>query len=402
MPSLSHHISALKPSATLEINSAAQNLRDQGHKIWNFSVGEPDYPPPVCAYWQTVQSMCSDPIRYGKAGGGVKLREAIQGKLTRENNLTVQLDEIVCGVGAKQILHHLMHAILNEGDEVLIHKPYWTSYSQQIASAKAVTVAIPYHRDDGGSPFDPDYLERYIGPRTKAFLLCSPNNPAGYMVHGHELKRLAEYLNTKDIWIISDEIYEYITFDHPHQSVYNHCPQLKDRYIHINGISKSFAMTGWRMGYMAAPQAITQLVKTLISHSSTSLPIFVERAACSVIEQGADLMSTEIAQLKDKMKLSVELLSQVNHISWIHPQGAFYLFVDLRQLLKLSDTYHHNNTLALSMDLLKGHHITVVAGEAFGCPGFIRISFATSNHDLKGGLSKLVDFLNSLTSSDSS
>ena len=409
MPSLSHHISALQPSATLAINSMARQLRAQGHKIWNFSVGEPDYPPPHGVIWATAHSLYTDSIRYGTAGGGIALRTTIQHKLKVENQFEVDLDQIVCGVGAKQVLHHLFHVLIDPGDEVALHRPYWTSYRQQIASAHGVTVEIPYHRDDGGCPYDPDYLDTFIGAKTKIFLLCSPNNPTGHMLQQQSLTKLAQYLSGKDIWVISDEIYEYITFDEPHRSLYNVCADLKDRYIHVNGISKSFAMTGWRMGYVAAPQPVAQLVKTLISHSSTSLPIFVEKAAAWAIERGASLMATEIKELKSKRDRAITMFKQLESVSWIEPKGAFYLFVDLRQHLQISGRYlthagsrdntahqHSYDTLQLSMDLLNTHHITVVAGEAFGCPGFIRISYATSLEDLDTGLSQLINFLQEL------
>lgn len=402
MPSLAHHIRALQPSATLAINTMARQLRSQGHKICNFSVGEPDYPPPHGAIWATVNSLYTDPIRYGMAGGGLELRTAIQDKLSKENGYDVSVDQIVCGAGAKHILHHLMCTLINPGDEIALHRPYWTSYRQQIASAQGVTVDIPYHRDGGQCPYDPEYLDQYFTPSTKGFILCSPNNPTGHMPSQQQLTKLARYLLNKDVWIISDEIYEYITFDHPHQSLYNVCPELKDRYIHINGISKSFAMTGWRMGYLAGPQPVAHLVKTLISHSTTSLPIFVEKAATWAISRGSELMSESIGKLKSKRDAAIQLLKGVDDLTWIEPHGAFYLFIDLRKRLQTSGCYLKSeagtyDTLQLSLDLLHHHHVTVVAGEAFGCPGFIRISYATAMGDLTSGLGKLVEFLKTLS-----
>lgn len=403
MPSLAHHIRALQPSATLAINTMARQLRSQGHKICNFSVGEPDYPPPHGAIWATVNSLYTDPIRYGMAGGSLELRSAIKDKLHKENGYDVSVDQIVCGAGAKHILHHLMCALINPGDEIALHRPYWTSYRQQIASAQGITVDIPYHRDDQGCPYDPDYLDQYFTSRTKGFILCSPNNPTGHMLSRQQLTKLASYLRHKDVWIISDEIYEYITFDQPHQSLYNVCPALADRYIHVNGISKSFAMTGWRMGYLAGPEPVARLVKTLISHSTTSLPIFVEKAATWAISRGGELMRESIIQLKSKRDTAIQLLRELDDITWIEPQGAFYLFIDLRKRLQTSGCYFKTSagtseydTLQLSLDLLHHHHVTVVAGEAFGCPGFIRISYATAMADLTSGLGKLFDFLRAL------
>lgn len=391
MPSLSKHITALRPSATLEINAESRKLKNAGHKIWNFSVGEPDFRPPEEAVGAATHSLHNDPIRYGSAGGGLPLRTAIAHKLKKENHLAVDLDQIVCGVGAKQLLYHLMHALLNPGDEVVVHKPYWTSYGQQILSAQGKLVDIPYFTE-AEDPLDPDYIDGFITAKTKALILCSPNNPAGYVLKPASLKALAHYLAQKDLWIISDEIYEYFAFDHPHSSVYNHCEALKDRYIHINGISKSYAMTGWRVGYMAAPKPVAKLVKTLISHSSTCLPTFVEKAAHKVIEGGPRLMKDRFASLKQKRDLAVSLLSGIPSVTWVKPEGAFYLFLDVRKPLAHSEKYA-GSTTAMALELLHQHHVTVVAGEAFGCPGFLRVSYACSTADLRGGLGKLKRFL---------
>ena len=395
MPSVAKHIATLQPSATLALNAKARILRDQGLKIENFSVGEPDFSWPEIAGEEAIRSIKKDPICYGTAGGTPELRKSIQQKLLQENHLQVDLDQIVCGVGAKQILYHLIHALLDPEDEVMIHLPCWTSYPQQIASAHGKWIPIPMidHLKQDQDPFDPEYLEKFFSPKTKALLLCSPNNPAGYVLSKKQLTKLADYLMNKDIWLISDEIYEYYTYRHPHLSLVDVCKELKDRYIHINGISKSFAMTGWRMGYMAGPKPVASLVKTLISHSSTCLPIFVEKAATRVIQGGKELVASHIATMKAKRDLAVSLLIGIQGVTLLNPDGAFYLFLDLREKLHHSQDYPNANTLQLSLDLLHHHHLSVLAGEAFGCPGFLRISYAKPTEDISKGLTKLRDFL---------
>ncbi|MCY4381482.1 MAG: pyridoxal phosphate-dependent aminotransferase [Proteobacteria bacterium] len=392
MPSLSQHISALKPSATLELNAAARKIKSQGVKVWNFSVGEPDYPPPQGVVQEAIKSLQNDPVRYGSAGGGLELRQSVQQKLTRENKFTVELDQIVCGVGAKQVLYHLMHALLNPGDEVLAHVPCWTSYSQQIASAQGQLVPIPTFPQQGQNPYDPEYIDSFVTPKVKAIIICSPNNPTGGVLKPSEMMQLAAYLKSKDFWLISDEIYEYFNYSAPHQSVIDYAPELKNRFCHINGVSKSFAMTGWRVGYMAGPQPVAKLVKTLISHSSTCLPLFVEKAATWAINQGKGVMAKDIESLKDKRNLALRKLADIPGVKCLEPEGAFYLFLDIREYLVSSSCYDDNNSLALSLDLLHQHHITVLAGEAFGSPGFLRVSYACAPEDLETGLSRLRQF----------
>ena len=402
MATLAYLASNLQPSATLALNSRIRELVAAGVKVWNFSVGEPDYPPPEGAIKAAIHSLENDPIRYGRAGGGVDLKRAIQSKLARENGWDVEADQIVCGVGAKQVLYHLMHALLDPGDEVLNHIPCWTSYVQQIKSTGARHVAIPYLGDDPQhKPFDPEYIESYATSKSKAFLMCSPSNPAGYVVSEAELKVLGEYLLSKDWWVISDEIYEYITFGAPHTSLIQVTPELKDRFIQVSGISKSYAMTGWRMGYLAAPRKVAQVVKALISHSSTCLPIFVEKAATWVLEQGPAVMSESLESLKAKRQKAVEILSSIPDLSFIPPEGAFYVFMDLRKILEKSSRYSSHDTLSLCADLLENHRIGLLAGEAFLCPGYVRLSYATSLEDLEEGLARLKKALVELTATSS-
>lgn len=400
MPALARLASSLEPSATLALNSRIRELSQSGVKVWNFSVGEPDYPPPEGAITAAIHSLQHDPIRYGKAGGGAELKAALRAKLLRENSLDVTAQQIVCGVGAKQVLYHLMHALLDPGDEVLNHTPCWTSYVQQIRSTGARHIALPYLQDDEDhQPFAPEYIEKYASAQTKVFLLCSPNNPAGYVVKEEQLKVLGEYLLSKDWWIISDEIYEHITFDVPHRSLIQVVPELKERFIYVGGVSKSYAMTGWRMGYLAAPPEVSHVVRSLISHSSTCLPIFVEKAATWVIEQGPKVMSSSWQSLKAKRARALEILSGIPHLSVVPPEGAFYIFMDVRQILERSSAFSPGDTLSFCQHLLERCRVGLLAGEAFLCPGYVRLSYATSLEDLNEGLEILKKELLNLSSS---
>ena len=398
MPKISNQLQKITPSATLALNALSTKLRAQNHKVYNFSVGEPDYPSNPGTIISGIQSMCVDEIRYGSAGGSLQLKSAIQKKFKKENNLDFEPEEIVCGVGAKQVLFHLMQVLLNPGDEVLLHKPAWTSYTQQITSAYAKCVLIPYfctedHHKLTESAFSPEYIDSYSTDRTKAILLCSPNNPCGYALSIKQLKVLADYLLTKDWWIICDEIYEYFNFDNKHVSLLELCPKLKDKMIIVNGVSKSFAMTGWRMGYLAGEKNAIAGVKKLISHSSTSIPIFVEKAAMWTIDQGKDLMTDQIKNMKQKRDLAESIIKKINNLDYLKPQGAFYIYLDVRKILKLSTKYKDLDSLQLCYDLLLKHKVSTVAGEGFSTPGYLRISYATSFEDIQNGLAILSNFL---------
>ena len=401
MPQLSSLINQIKPSATLELNSMAAKLRSQGAKVYNLSVGEPDYRCDNGTLLAGISSMCNDPIKYGSAGGGIDLRAAIVEKFKQENQLDFTVDEVVCGVGAKQVLFHLMQILLDSKDQVLVHKPAWTSYVQQIISAKADPVLIPYFCSDSiddlnAQAYDPEYIDSFVSDKTKAILLCSPNNPCGYALSKENLIKLGQYLLDKDWWIICDEIYEYFNFDEPHLSLLNLFPKLKDRIIIVNGVSKSFAMTGWRMGYLAANEKVAKGVKALISHSSTCLPVFVEKAATWTINHGKSLMTEQIDQIRKKRDLALSIVSTIDDLKYVKPQGAFYIFCDVKKLLKSTDKYDDNDSMQLSLDLLKKHHVSMVPGEGFSTPGYLRLSYACSKQDIISGLDKFKQFVKTL------
>lgn len=393
---LSERMLKLQPSPTLALNTKAKELKAQGNDVLNFTVGEPDYgtPAPITAH--AIQALQEGQTRYGQAGGGAKLRRAIAEKLRRENQLAFEPAQIVCGVGAKEILFHLFLALLNEGDEVLLTAPYWVSYEEQIRAAGAVPVVIPLPSSLDESLVDPQRIEKYASAKTVAYILCSPNNPAGYVLNADELNNLGAYLQTKPWWIVADEVYEYMTFDSPHLSLLQVCPQLREQFILVHSFSKSFAMTGWRVGYAAGPVPAIELVRTLQSHSSTCLPPFIEEAATWAVQQGRSLMLQDIKRLAHKRDLALTQLREIKGVSCILPQGAFYLFVDLRPVLKRHKAFAPANSLAFCEHLLATQHMATVPGEAFGVPGFLRLSYACEEETLVAGMKRLSNALAAL------
>jgi aspartate aminotransferase len=390
---IADRVASLKSSPTLALNARVQQLTD----VINFTVGEPDYPTPQITVETAISALKNQRTKYGPAGGGLPLRRAISEKLKRENKLTYSPDEIVVGCGAKEILCHLFLSLVNSGDEVLLPSPYWVSYEDQIKLAQGVPTIIPPAFDRMNNLLlAPEMLEAYATKKTVGLVLCSPSNPTGSVLSREALTRLATYLKDKNWWIISDEIYEYFSYDSPHSSLVSLCPELRERFILVNGLSKSFAMTGWRVGYAAGPESLIKVVKTLQSHTSTCVPPFIEDAAEWTVAQGASLMRDEIASMKRRRDLALELVAILPNISWIPPQGAFYLWLDLRPLLAKSSQYGTLSSLAFCEGLLEQQKVAAVPGEAFGCPGYLRISYACDEEKLREGFRRLSLYLQHL------
>ena len=384
---LSRRICSLKISPTVALNGKAKKLRAQGLEVLNFAVGEPDYLTPEPIIETAIAALKNGKTKYGPAGGSEALRQAICKKLHKENDLSFQSSQVVCGIGAKEILFHIFLSLLNEGDEVLLTAPFWVSYQDQIKAAGGVPILIPMN---GGEPaLNPEDIEKYASPKTVAYVLCSPNNPAGYALSAGALTELGQYFSKKDWWIISDEIYEYLSFDAPHSSLLKICPDLQDRFILVNGLSKSFAMTGWRVGYTAGPQQVMNLVKSLQSHSSTCIPPFIEEAATWAVAQGEKLVEEQVQILKKRRDLALDCLQKIPRVNCIKPQGAFYIFVDLREVLTSASRFGNEDSMGFCEYLLEERHLAMVPGEAFGAPGFLRFSYATDEKTITKGLEGL-------------
>jgi len=393
---LSKRILAVKPSPTVSLNAKAAQMTKEGHPVLSFAVGEPHFKTPDIIVEAAIAALKKGKTKYGAAGGGLELRKAIAAKLLRENKVQFQPEQIVVGIGAKEILFHLMLSLLNEGDEVIIPAPYWVSYADQVIAAGAVPVILPVPDQFPEATLDLALIEKYASPKTTAILLNSPNNPCGYVFSADTLKQLGSYLKTKDWWIVSDEIYEYLSFEAPHQSLLELFPELRDRFILINGFSKGFSMTGWRVGYGAGPDSVMKLVRSLQSHSSTCLPGFIEDAALVAIERGKDLVRAEIAALDALRKTAIKEFAKIPEIQFGQPKGAFYFLLDFRNFLK-QPRGGMSTTFELCEWLLQKHFVATVPGEAFGAAGFIRFSYAVSEDTLLQGIQRIKDAIHSIT-----
>ena len=393
---LSQRMSNLSPSPTVSLNAKAQQLKAEGKQVINFGVGEPDFSTPQLVVDAAIAALKAGKTKYGPAGGSLPLRQAICDKLARDNAVHFRPADIVVGIGAKELLLHIAMGLFNEGEEILIPAPYWVSYISHVEATGATPIIIEMNEDPKAACLTPSMIANYVTPRTKAIYLNSPNNPAGYILNEQELRNLGQYLVTQNFWIIADEIYEYLDFDRPHKSLLSMFPELASRFILVNGMSKGFAMTGWRVGYCAGPSDIMDIVRGLQSHSSTCLPPFIEEAAIVALKQGRNLLLSQIPSLKSRRDLALKELGKIDGLNFMPPQGAFYILIDLRT--RLAQSKNDMSSMSFSEKLLDDFLVAMVPGEAFGAPGYIRMSYAVSEQDITAGVSRLREALDSIKS----
>lgn len=382
MLSYSRVIQKVKSSSTLLLNAKAQSLSQEGKKIINLTIGEPDFRTPDIIVKAAIDALNNGKTKYGKPGGSISLKESIINKLYRENSIQYNVDEVVAGIGAKEILFHIFLSMLNKDDEVLIFAPYWVSYVDQVIAAGGVPIIVPFNEalslDD---IFSYKNIEQLINRKTKAIVLNYPNNPSGYILDTAVLERIADIVKKVNCWLICDEIYEYFSFEHKHISILNIVPELRSKVILVNGLSKSFAMTGWRVGYACCvDKKLIKYVETLQSQSSTCIPPFIEDAAVCALQHGYSLVDKDIQMIKDRRDLVCSELSKISNISYIEPQGAFYVFINIKEVLKNSKKLSSKTSFGFCQMLLEQYNVAVVPGDVFGVEGYIRMSY-TINED---------------------
>jgi aspartate aminotransferase len=396
MELLSKRITELTESQTLAMAARSRELAAQGVDVINLSLGEPDFPTPDHIKAAAKAAIDADFSFYTPVAGYADTRQAIVEKLQRDNGLTYTADQIVTSTGAKQSLINVLLCILNPGDEIIIPTPYWVSYLSMVQLAEAKAVLIPAGVDSQFK-ITPAQLEAAITPATRAFMFSSPCNPTGSVYTVEELEALAVILRRYPyITIISDEIYEYINFDGPHASIAN-CNDMQARTVIVNGLSKGFAMTGWRFGYIAAPLDIAKACVKLQGQFTSATCSITQRAA--IVALTGDLNPS--LQMRDaflrRRELVVDGLQKINGLRCNVPSGAFYAFPDVSAFFgKSHGDYHIRNADDLATYLLMEAHVAVVTGDAFGAPECIRISYATSDEKLVIALDRMSEALRKL------
>ncbi|MDE6491055.1 MAG: pyridoxal phosphate-dependent aminotransferase [Muribaculaceae bacterium] len=390
---ISTRVQSLSPSATLAMSQKSTELRAAGVDVINLSVGEPDFNTPSHIKEAAKKAIDENFSFYTPVAGYMSLRKAISDKLSRENGVEFTPEQIVVGGGAKQALCNVILAAINPGDEVVIPTPAWVSYVEMVKLAEGVNVLVPASIEQDFK-VTPAQLEAAITPRTRMVLLCSPSNPTGSVYTPSELQALVDVLaKYPDILVMADEIYEHINFTGSFTSLASF-PELKDRVIVINGVSKAYAMTGWRIGYCAAPLWLAKAVSKLQSQY-TSGPSSIAQKAAEAAYNGPQECIEEMRQAFERRRdLVVKLAKEIPGLKVNEPQGAFYLFPEVSSYFgKRYGDRVINNAGDLALYLLDEAHVATVDGAAFCAPGYIRLSYATSDNNIRKALARIAEAL---------
>ena len=393
MQHISQRIQSLSPSATLAMSQKSSELKAQGVDVINLSVGEPDFNTPEHIKDAAKKAIDDNFTFYTPVAGYMSLRKAIAAKMKNENGLEFAPEQIVVSGGAKQSLCNVILSTINPGDEVIIPTPAWGRYAEMVKLAEGITVEVPAGVEQDFK-ITPAQLEAAITPRTRMMLLCSPSNPTGSVYTRDELRALADVLaKYPEILVLSDEIYEHINFTGAFASI-SEFEAVRDRTIIVNGVSKAYAMTGWRIGFVAAPLWVAKAV-TKLQGQYTSNPSSIAQKAAEAAYLGSQQCVEDMRQAFERRRnLVVSLLKQVPGLRINHPQGAFYIFPEVSAYFGKS---HDGRTIKdandLAMFLLEVAHVATVSGDAFCAPGYIRLSYATSDDNIREAVRRIADAL---------
>ncbi len=388
---VARRLSAVKPSATVAVAQRARELKAQGIDVLSFSVGEPDFDTPAHIRDAAKQAIDQGATRYTAARGIIELRNAIcQTSAARRGGVSHEPADVVVSIGAKHTLFNLALALYDEGDEVLIPAPYWVSYPEQVRLAGATPVIVQTTEAEGFR-MTPDALRAAITSKTKALLLCSPSNPTGAAYSGEQLRELADVAAQHNFWIIVDEIYGQLVYGGFEQkSILEVAPELRDRIIIVDGVSKTFAMTGWRIGWMLGPEHVAKACDKIQGQATTNPAAVAQHAALAALEGPWAPMEAMRKAFEERRGIIIEGLNAIDGISCRLPEGAFYAFASVQGLI---GRRAGDQTLETDIDiagyLLEEARCAVVPGTAFGAPGFVRISYAASNDVIREGLKRI-------------
>ena len=390
MSLVSNNLKRIKPSPTIAVTQKAKEMKDAGKDVIGLGAGEPDFDTPENIKQAAIDAIKRGDTKYTAVDGTPALKKAIQSKFLRENNLSFELSEISVGTGGKQVLYNAFMATLNKGDEVIIPAPFWVSYPDMVLLAGGKPKIIKCSEEEGFK-LTPNKLKKAITSKTKWIILNSPSNPTGACYSKKEIEALAEVLKKhKNVYILSDDIYEHITFDNFKFFTIAQIKELKDRTLTMNGVSKSYSMTGWRIGYAAGPKEIIKAIAKIQSQSTTNPSSISQAAAVEALNGTQDFIKTRSNSFKERRDFVVKELNNIKGISCLNPHGAFYVFPNCKKLLG-KKTKLKTDT-AFVEKLLEETGVAVVQGSAFGLDGFFRISYATSMDNLKKALSRIRSF----------
>ncbi len=387
---VSERVNRIGVSPTMKVAAEAKKMKSEGINVIDLSVGEPDFPTPLNIKEAAKKAIENDFTRYTINAGTVELRKAIAEKLLNENGLEYSLKEIIVSNGAKQSIFNTIHSVVYNDDEVIIPAPYWVSYPEMVNLAHGKSVIVQTE-ENNGFKMTPEQLANAITPRTKALILCNPSNPTGSAYNKTELEALAEVVKDKEIYIIADEIYEKLTYgDFEFVSFASLSDDIKKKTILVNGVSKAYAMTGWRIGYTAGPENVIAGINKIQSHSTSNASSISQHAAIEALLGPQDAVEKMRVQFENRRNYFYDALLSLGGITCYKPEGAFYLFPNISSYFgKSTDVMKISNSFDFAMYLLYEAKIAVVPGSAFGAEGFIRCSYATSQQNLEEAIDRL-------------
>lgn len=382
---LASRIRQVTPSMTLAISAKAKAMKKDGLDVCSFSAGEPDFNTPKHICEAAKAAIDQGKTRYGPAAGEPALREQIARKLQQENDLLYGSENVMVTNGGKHSLYNLMETFIEAGDEVIIPAPYWVSYPEMVKLAGGTPVIVSATAQTDYK-ITPEQLKAAITPKTKLLVLNSPSNPTGMVYTRAELEALAAVIIEADIWVVSDEIYEKILYDGAeHISIGSLNPEIFKRTIISNGFAKAYAMTGWRLGYLAGPVEIIQGASTLQSHATSNVCTFAQYGAIAALSGPSNDFAIMLSAFTQRRQAVMNMVGKIDGLSYVEPKGAFYLLIDISQL--------GLGSIEFCDRLLTEKHVATIPGAAFGAEGTIRISYATDMDTIERGIERLSDFV---------
>jgi len=393
----SERVNKIHVSPTMQVAAEAKKMKAEGINVIDMSVGEPDFPTPHNIKEAAKKAIDENQTRYTINAGTIELRKAIAQKLKRDNHLDYHLNEIIVSNGAKQCVYNSILATVNDGDEVIIPAPYWVSYPDMVSMANGKPVFIET-KEANGFKLKPAQLESAITPKTKILIICNPSNPTGSAYTKKELEGLSEVIKSKKILVISDEIYEKLTYgEYKFVSFASISDEMKRRTILVNGVSKTYAMTGWRIGYAAGPEDIIEAINKIQSHSTSNASSVSQAAAIEALAGPQYVISEMLEEFKLRQEYFHRELTSIKGITCYKPEGAFFLFPNVSHYFgKSTDVFKISHSFDFAMHILYEAHIAAVPGSAFGAEGYMRFSYATSMENLKEAILRLKKALSKL------
>ena len=388
---LSRRIGAIAESATLKVDAKAKALKAEGRPVIGFGAGEPDFPTPAYIVEAAVAA-CKDPKnhRYTPAGGLPELKKAIAAKTKRDSGLEVEPAQVLVTNGGKQAIYSAFAAMLDPGDEVIVPAPYWTTYPEAIQLAGGVPVEV-LADETQDYKVTVDQLEAARTDRTKVLLFVSPSNPTGSVYTADEIRAIGRWVEDHDLWVLTDEIYEHLVYDGVETgSMPALCPDLQDNCVVVNGVAKTYAMTGWRVGWMIGPKDLVKAATNLQSHATSNVANVSQRAALAAVEGDLTAVEEMKTAFDRRRRLIVAMLNEIDGVVCPMPTGAFYAYPSVKGLLGKDHGGHRIDSSAeLAEYILDSAEVAVVPGEAFGSPGYLRLSYALGDDDLVEGITRL-------------